>query len=89
MDKRVRVRLAMMRRPATKLPRCGVQMKIARVTMGNGSTKSPRRNRSRAWSDSSISSSGLLLTAFQSRSPVLTTCILTRSPPWLWPIRTI
>ena len=31
------MRLAMMRRPATKLPRCGVQMKIARVTVGNGS----------------------------------------------------
>ena len=38
--------------PATKLPRCGVEMNTTRETSGSGSTNSPRRKRSRVLSDS-------------------------------------
>ncbi len=44
---------------------------------------------SRVASDRCSSWSGLRLTAFQRRSPVLMACILTRRPPWLCPISTI
>jgi len=79
----------MMLRPATKLPRCGVQMNTTRATAGSGSTNSPRRSRSRVSSASCSASSGLRVAAVQIRSPLLMTCILTSRPPWLCPIRTI
>src|SRR5262245_51918005 len=76
-----RTRLAIKLRPATKLPRWGVQMNTTRETWGTGSTNIARRSKSWMSGESVSSSSGLRLAASQSRFPLLTTCILTSRPP--------
>ena len=69
--------------PATKLPRCGVAMKITRRTSGIGVTNNARRNVSRVSGESVRSSSGLVLSWSNSAEPEFTTTVLASNPPWL------